>query len=154
MQVADSLSVQQKLTQCSKATMLFFSCSVLSDSFATPGIIAHHTPLSMGFADKNTGVGCHFLLQGIFLTQGSNPWLLLGRQILYHWATWTPKSNDQISRSVVSDSLRPHESQHARPPCPSPTPGVHADSRPSSQWCHPAISSSLLPFSSCPQSLL
>ena len=61
--------------------------------------------------------------------------------------------SDQFSRSVVSDSLRPHESQHARPPWPSPTPGVHSDSRPSSQWFHPAISSSVVPFSSCPQSL-
>ena len=61
--------------------------------------------------------------------------------------------SDQISRSAVSDSLRPHESQHARAPCPSPTPGVHSDSRPSSQWHHPAISSSVIPFSSCPQSL-
>ena len=61
--------------------------------------------------------------------------------------------SDQISRSVVSDSLQPHESQHASPPCPSPTPGVHWDSRPSSQWCHPAISSSVVPFSSYPQSL-
>ena len=52
----------------------------------------------------------------------------------------------------MSDSLRPHESQHARPSCPSPTPGVHSDSRPSSQWCHPAISSSVIPFSSCLQS--
>ena len=59
----------------------------------------------------------------------------------------------QFSCSVVSDSLRPHESQHARPPCPSPTPGVHSDSRPSSQWCHPVISSSVVPFSSCLQSL-
>ena len=59
----------------------------------------------------------------------------------------------QFSCSVVSDSLRPHESQHSRPPCPSPTPRVHSDSRPSSQWCHPAISSSVVPFSSCPQSL-
>ena len=59
----------------------------------------------------------------------------------------------QFSRSVVSDSLRPHESQHARPPCPSPTPGVHSDSRPTSQWCNPAISSSVIPFSSCPKSL-
>ena len=50
-------------------------------------------------------------------------------------------------------TLRPHESQHARPPCPSPTPGVHSDSSPSSQWCHPAISSSVIPFSSCTQSL-
>ena len=62
-------------------------------------------------------------------------------------------SSVQFSLSVVSDSLRPHESQHARPPCPSPTSGVHPDSRPSSQWCHPAISSSVVPFSSCPQSL-
>ena len=58
----------------------------------------------------------------------------------------------QFSRSVVSDSLRPHELQHARPPCPSPTPGVPSDSHLSSQWCHPAISSSVIPFSSCPQS--
>ena len=56
----------------------------------------------------------------------------------------------QFSRSVVSDSLRPHESQHARPPCPSPTPGVHSNSHPSSRWYHPAISSSVVPFSSCP----
>ena len=53
----------------------------------------------------------------------------------------------------MSDSSRPHESQHARPPCPSPTPRVHSDTRPSSQWCHPAISSSVVPFSSSPQSL-
>ena len=61
-------------------------------------------------------------------------------------------SSVQFSRSVASDSLRPNELQHARPPCPSPTPGVHSDSRPSSKWCHPAISS-VIPFSSCPQSL-
>ena len=59
----------------------------------------------------------------------------------------------QFSCSVVSDSLWPHESQHARPPCPSPTPGVYSNSCPSSRWCHPAISSSVIPFSSCPQSL-
>ena len=59
----------------------------------------------------------------------------------------------QFSRSVMSDSLLPHESQHARPPCPPPTPGIHPDSCPSSQWCHPAISSSVVPFSSCLQSL-
>ena len=53
----------------------------------------------------------------------------------------------------MSDSLRPHELQHARPPCPSPTPGVHSNSCPSSRWCHPAISSSVIPFCSCPQSL-
>ena len=64
-----------------------------------------------------------------------------------------PGDSVQFSRSVVSDSLRPHESQHARPPCPSPTPGVHSNSCPSSQWCHLPISSSVVPFSSCPQSL-
>ena len=58
-----------------------------------------------------------------------------------------------FSRSVMSDSLWPHGLQHARPPCPSPTPGVYSNSCPSSQWCHPAISSSVIPSSSCPQSL-
>ena len=62
-------------------------------------------------------------------------------------------SSVPFSCSVVSDSVWPHESQHARPPCPSPTPGVHSNSHPSSRWCHPAISSSVIPFSSCPQSL-
>ena len=59
----------------------------------------------------------------------------------------------QFGRSVVSNSLRPHESQHARPPCPSPTPGVYPNSCPLSWWCHPGISSSVVPFSSCLQSL-
>ena len=59
----------------------------------------------------------------------------------------------QFSCSVMSDSLRPHESQHSRPPCPSPTPRVHSNSCPSSPWCQPAISSSVIPFSSFPQSL-
>ena len=69
---------------------------------------------------------------------------------LLQWILFRPSV--QFSHSVVSDSLRPHESQHARPPCPSPTPRVHSDSRPSNPWC-PAISSSVIPFSSCPQSL-
>ena len=72
--------------------------------------------------------------------------MLICRRIAYQIRS------DQISRSVVSDTLQPHELQHARHPCPSPTPGVHSDSCPSSQWCHPAISSSGVPFS-CPQSL-
>ena len=59
----------------------------------------------------------------------------------------------QFSHSVVSNSLQPHELQHARPPCPSPAPGVHPNPCPSSWCCHPAISSSVVPFSSCPQSL-
>ena len=63
---------------------------------------------------------------------------------------------DSVQFSSVAQScptLRPHESQHARPPCPSQTPGVYSNSCPSSRWCHPAISSSVVPFSSCPQSL-
>ena len=62
-------------------------------------------------------------------------------------------SSVQFSCLVVSDSLRPHESQHTRPPCPSPSPRVHSNSHPSSPWCHPAISSSVVPFSSFSQSL-
>ena len=61
-------------------------------------------------------------------------------------------SSFQFSHSVVSNSLRPHESQHARPPCPSPTPRVYSNPCPLSRWCHPTISSSVIPFSSCSQS--
>ena len=64
-----------------------------------------------------------------------------------HW----PQTLVQFSRSVMSDSLQPHEPQHSRPPCPSPTPGVYPNPCPLSQWCHPTISSSVIPFS-CPQS--
>ena len=81
----------------------------------------------------------------------------IGRWILYHWATWEaqlrPSAAQFSCHSAVSDSLWPRESQHTRPPCLSPTPGVHSVSRPSSRWCHPAISSSVVPFSSCAQSL-
>ena len=77
----------------------------------------------------------------------------LSRSLILLSSSVLSLSSVQFSRSVVSDSLRPHESQHARPPCPSPTPGVHSDSRLSSQWCYLAISSSVVPFSSCPQSL-
>ena len=77
----------------------------------------------------------------------ASPWIAVRHD-------WTTKfSSVQFTCSVVSDSLWPHESQHASPPCPSPTPGVHSDSRPKSWWYHPAISSSVVPFSSCPQSL-
>ena len=128
-------------------------CSVMSDSLQPHGPIC-----PWDFLGKNTGVGCHFLFQWIFLTQGSNLCLLHCRWILYPWATGEDQfmvqfSSVQFSRSVVSDSLRPHELQHARPPCPSPTPGVHSNSRSSSRWCHTAISSFVIPFSSCPQSL-
>ena len=81
------------------------------------------------------------LLPFLFMPSSSRMWNLWG------------KSSVQFSCSVMSDSLWPHELQHVRPPCPSPTPGVHSNSHPSSRWCHPAISSSVIPFSSCPQSL-
>ena len=95
----------------------------------------------------------HFIWNHLWM-----PWILACIHVLLGLiqieALAAPNSlSVQFSHSVVSDSLRPHESQHARPPCPSPTPGVHSDSRPSGQWCHPTISSSVVPFSSCPQSL-
>ena len=71
----------------------------------------------------------------------------------FSWIVQESFSSVQFSCSVVTNSLQPHESQHARPPCSSPAPGVYSNSCPSSQWCHPAISSSVIPFSSCPQSL-
>ena len=84
------------------------------------------------------------MAQGTLLMLNSS---LNGREV------WGRISSVQFSHSVVSDSLRPHESQHARSPCPSPTPGVYSNPCPSSRWCHPTISSSVVPFSSCPQSL-
>ena len=72
---------------------------------------------------------------------------------LRYWGAPMLGASVQFSCSVVSDSLWPHESQHSRPPCPWPTPGVHSNSCPPSRWCHPAISSSVVPFSFCPQSL-
>ena len=139
---------------------------------------------------KNTGVGCHFLLQcmkkvkiaylatnlamlyytGYFRTHILGWWIKVSDDAeienfdsvsLYppthlHTCIYTcifSQLSVQFSRSVVSDSLQPHELQHARPPCLSPTPGVHSNSCPLSRWCQPAISSSVVPFSSCPQSL-
>ena len=72
--------------------------------------------------------------------------------LVYNWDSYT-LSSVQFSHSVMSDSLQSHELQHARPPCPSSTPGIHSNSRPSSWWCHRAISSSVITFISCPKSL-
>ena len=105
--------------------------------------------------------GCEYLRQGE-IKENNGVSFSIWNNIMswFHWQNYLPLimltvqfSSVQFSRSVVSDSLRPHESKHARPPCPSPTPGVHSNSCPSSRWCHPAISSSVVPFSSCPQSL-
>ena len=94
-----------------------------------------------------------WILEGTDIVSSSFQYFLL----LWFWyfspAILTWFSSVQFSCSVVSDSLWPHESQHTRPPCPSPTPRVHPNSCASSRWCHPAISSSVVPFSSCPQSL-
>jgi len=101
----------------------------------------------------------HFVLTSVSRAGYSKLWIRHGscpQRVHSQWEKWKSNrwiSSVQFSCSVVSDSLRPHEPQHARPPCPSPTPRVHSDSRPLSQWRHPAISSSVIPFSSCPQSL-
>ena len=104
---------------------------------------------------KNTGVGCHALVQRIFPTKGSNPGLLHCRRILYHLSHQKRQImhsvSIQFSHSVMSDSLQLHGLQHARLPCPSPTPWACSNSCLSSQWCHPTISSSVIPFS-CLQS--
>ena len=90
-----------------------------------------------------------------------SPVIPITRWILNHWAIREAPayifeklqfSSVQFGRSVVSDSLQPHEPQHARPPCPSPTPRIHPNPCPSSWWCHLTVSSSVVPFSSCPQS--
>ena len=93
----------------------------------------------------------HLTLCRLLLLLPSSPPAFIHSQHhgLFQWAS----QSSQFSHSVVSDSLRPHESQHTRPPCPSPTPRVHSDSCPLSWWCHPASSSSVVLFSSCPQSL-
>ena len=125
--------------------------------FVTPWTKAHHAPLSMEFSRQEYWSGSPVPSPGEPSDPGIKWGLLHCRQILYRLETSESPSKRissiQFSRSVVSDSLRPHELQHVRPPCPSPTPRVYPNSCPSSQWCHPAISSSAVPFSSCPQSL-
>ena len=113
--------------------------------------------LHPGTTGKNMGLCCPWHCLGLSGFPGSGTFSAKSREVLdkleqiqVHTGSF---SSVQFSHSIMSDSLRPHESQHARLPCPSPTPWVHWNSRPSSQWCHPAISSSVIPFSSCPQSL-
>ena len=104
------------------------------------------------FPGNNTGLGCHFLHQKVFLTQGEPKSLVspaLAGGFFTTSTTWEAHQSVQFSRSVVSDSVTPWIAA-GPPPCPLPTPGVHSDSCPLSRWCHPAISSSVVPFSSCP----
>ena len=116
----------------------------------------------MGFPRHEYWSGFPFPPLGIYPIQGSNP-NLTSTSLAGRFFTVVPPRKPQLSKvqfisvqfscSVMSDSLWPHELQHARPPCPSPTPGVYSNPCPSSRWCHPAISSSVVSFFSCPQSL-
>ena len=110
---------------------------------------AHQTPLSMGFIRQEYWSGLPFPPLGDLPDPGikpESPVSCIDRCVLYHWATKETHlkiqfSSVQFSHSVMMDSLRPHETQHIRPPCPSPTPGVHPNSCPLNRWCHPNISS-------------
>ena len=124
------------------------SCSTL----ATPC----QAPLSMGFSRQEYWSGLPFPAPGDLPNWGikpRSPALQADSLPTELWGKPVFQPSVQFSRSVMSNSLQPHEPQHARPPCPSPTPRVYSNSCPSSRWCHPAISSSVVPFSSCPQSL-
>ena len=133
------------------------SCVSPVQLFATQWTVAHQAPQSMGFSRQEYWSGLPCPPPGDLPDPGIEPVSLrsseLAGGLFTTNAIWEKQVSVQFSRSVTSDSLRPHELQHTRPPCPSPTPGDHSNSRPSSQWCHPAISSSVIPFSSCPQSL-
>ena len=135
--VKDSRKIRKGLVH--SCVPVYSIASVTSDS-ATLWPVAHQVPLSIRFSRQEYWSGLPCPPPGIFPTQGSNLHLLCllhCKQILYPLRhLGKPCSfirSDQISRSVVSNSLRSHESQHARPPCPSPTPGVHSDSRPLSR---------------------
>ena len=127
-----------------------FSSSLIFDNLITMCLVC--SSLSLSFLGLSVLCGREWLFN--FPCWGSY-WLLSLQTPSQSLSLSFPSqfSLAQFSCSVVSDSLWPHESQHVRPPCPSPTPGVHSDSCPSSWWCHPAISSSVVPFSSCLQSL-
>ena len=125
--------------------------------FVTLWTVAHQAPLSVEFPRQEYWSGCLFPSPEDRPDPEIEPVspALAGRFFITEPPAKPPKdciSSFQFSRSAISDYLRPHESQHARPPCPSPTPGVHSNSCPSSQWCHPAISSSLSPSPPAPNS--
>ena len=108
------IQIQERMNQCvqslrekwPKEIFLLFNHSVMSNSFVTPWTVACQAPLSLGFPRQETGMGCHFLLQGIFLTQGSNPCLLIGRQILYHWATWEAQTQGEYPQSICHSNTK------------------------------------------------
>ena len=125
----------------------------MSNSLVTQRTIAHQAPLSVGFPRQEYWSGLSFPPPGDLPKPGTEPKSpaladgFFTTELPVKQYCWC---SVQFSRSVMSYSLWPHESQHARPPCPSPSP---TDSGPLSPWYHPAISSSVVPFSSCPQSL-
>ena len=118
--------------------MLWISVFIFSDVYPGVGLLDHIVALFLVF--WRTSILFSLVATPIYIPTNS--------------ARGFPFSSSSVQscHSVMSDSLRLHEPQHARPPCPSPTPGVHPNSCPSSRWCHPTISSSVIPFSSCPQS--
>ena len=122
------------------------NCAVLCNKC---GIVQHYTLTWKETNKVLRSIYCHLSL----LTKFSLFFFLFS--LILEWKIFLLEwiSSVQFSHSVVSNSLWPHESQPSRPPCPSPSPGVHSDSCPSSPWCHPAISSLVVPFSFCPQSL-
>jgi len=125
------------------------SCFSRVQLFVTLWTVALQAPLSMGFSRKEYWSGWPCLSSGDLPDTGIESTSLMsvsciGRQVLKH--------SVQFSHSVVSDSLWAPGLQHTRPPCRSPTPGAYPNLCPLSQWCHPTISSSVIPFSSCPQS--
>ena len=141
-----SQGVKCKLSQACAPYMHFIS---LTFSVAKPTCISPWRPHQMSLSNIHLICtdGIHVLWSTYCLLQlNVTPCEPLSKVTLQY-------SSVQFSPSVVSNSLQPHETQHARPPCPSPTPGVYSNACPSSWWCHPAISSSVIPFSSCPQSL-
>ena len=125
--------------------------------FATPGTVAYQAPLSMGFSSQEYCSGLPCPPPGDLPSPGIEPRspALQADSLLSKPLGKTKNTrvgSVQFSHSVMSDSLQPHGLQHARPACPSPTPGVYPNSCPLNQWCQPTVSSSVIPFSSCPQS--
>ena len=125
----------------------------MSDALRPHGLPSTRLLCPWNSLGKNTGEHCHSLLQGIFPTQGLNPGSCITGRFFTLWATReVVVGSVQFSHSVLFHSLRLHGLQQTRPPCPSPTTWVYPNSCPLSRWCHPTISSFVIPYSSCPES--
>ena len=139
------MSVVSPSRDCSKSNRHWADTPLLDPVLAASCVKKSHGPSLKSLQITNAGEGVE-KRELLYIISGNVSWSS-------HYGRQYGNSSVQLGRSVVSHSLWPHESQHARPPCPSPIPWVHSNSCPSGQWCHPAISSSVVPFSSCPQSL-